>query len=50
MTDDGRGIDEGVATSGIRNMPERAEALGGTCDVRRRTGGGTVLRWSVPVA
>jgi signal transduction histidine kinase len=49
VTDDGRGIEEGVATSGIRNMLERAEALGGTSDVLRRPEGGTVLRWSVPL-
>jgi signal transduction histidine kinase len=49
VTDDGRGIEEGVATSGIHNMLERAEALGGTSEVLRRPEGGTVLRWSVPL-
>jgi signal transduction histidine kinase len=50
VTDNGRGIDDDVHVSGIRNMHERAQTLGGTCDVARRPEGGTVVRWSVPLA
>jgi signal transduction histidine kinase len=50
VSDNGRGIDEDARFSGIRNMYERAEALGGTCEIAPRPGGGTLLRWSVPVA
>jgi signal transduction histidine kinase len=49
VTDNGRGIDEDVQVSGIRNMHERAESLGGGCEVLRRAEGGTLLRWSVPL-
>jgi signal transduction histidine kinase len=49
VTDDGVGIDDDVATSGIANLRERAERLGGACEVRRRTEGGTRLHWSVPL-
>ena len=34
--------------SGLRNMSERAEELGGTCVGRVRFGQGTTIRWSVP--
>ena len=33
MTDDGRGIDEGVLESGLGNMRERAQKHGGTFSV-----------------
>lgn len=49
VVDDGRGIPPDVETSGIRNMQERAEELGGTCEVSPRPEGGTVLRWVVPL-
>jgi signal transduction histidine kinase len=50
VTDNGRGVEEGVRIGGIRNLTERAESLGGTCEVLRRPEGGTLLRWSVPLA
>jgi signal transduction histidine kinase len=50
VTDDGRGIDEGVTTSGIHNMRQRAEELGGVCEVARRPEGGTRVTWAVPLA
>jgi signal transduction histidine kinase len=50
VADNGRGIDEDARFSGIRNMHERAEALGGTCEIIPRQGGGTLVRWSVPLA
>ncbi len=46
--DDGRGIDPRATRSGLRNMQERAESLGGTCAVEGPVEGGTVLTWSVP--
>jgi len=46
--DDGRGIDPGATRSGLRNMQERAEGLGGGCAVECPAEGGTVITWSVP--
>jgi signal transduction histidine kinase len=46
--DDGRGIPPGVVRSGLRNMQERAEGLGGTCTIETPDGGGTMITWSVP--
>jgi len=46
--DDGRGIGPGATRSGLRNMQERAEGLGGTCIVESPDEGGTVITWSVP--
>ena len=37
------------SASGLRNMQERAESLGGTCTVETPAPGGTVVTWSVPV-
>jgi PAS domain S-box-containing protein len=34
--------------NGLANMVERAQALGGSCVVQARDGGGTVLEWRVP--
>ncbi|WP_345430793.1 GAF domain-containing sensor histidine kinase [Actinoallomurus vinaceus] len=50
VEDDGVGIPEGGRRSGLRNMAERARALGGTFEIRPREGGGTVLEWRVPPA
>jgi signal transduction histidine kinase len=47
--DDGRGIAAGTTESGIRNMRNRAEDLGGTCTVESAPGAGTIVSWSVPV-
>lgn len=49
VADDGRGIDDEVGISGIRNMHERAESLGGSCEVTRRPEGGTLVRWCAPL-
>lgn len=48
VSDDGVGMAAGVAESGLRNMRERAERLGGTCVVESAPGSGTVVRWTVP--
>jgi len=49
VEDDGRGIPPGGRRSGLRNMAERAESLGGSLELRDREGGGTVLLWRVPL-
>ncbi|WP_438854627.1 sensor histidine kinase [Agromyces sp. M3QZ16-3] len=53
VSDDGDGVD-GVddATSagvGLRSMRERADELGGSCEVVARRGGGTTVRASLPI-
>ncbi|MFE1473765.1 GAF domain-containing protein [Streptomyces cyaneofuscatus] len=50
-TDDGTGVPEGARGSGLRNLTERAERLGGTLSVERGPAprGGTVLEWRVPL-
>ncbi len=51
VSDDGIGIPDDVVSGGrgLGNMRERADALGGTCDVSARAGGGTVVEWKVPL-
>jgi signal transduction histidine kinase len=34
--------------NGVNNMGQRAEALGGSCYIGPRPGGGTEVRWRVP--
>jgi two-component system, NarL family, sensor histidine kinase DevS len=46
--DDGRGVPPGVLQSGLRNMRQRAEDLGGHCTVDSEAGAGTVITWSIP--
>jgi signal transduction histidine kinase len=46
--DNGRGLPAQVAESGLSNMRERAERLGGVCVVSSAPGSGTTVRWSVP--
>ncbi|GAB3697668.1 sensor histidine kinase [Nocardiopsis oceani] len=49
VSDNGRGIPEGAARSGLRNLTSRAEELGGTMAVATGPGEGTVVEWSAPV-
>jgi signal transduction histidine kinase len=50
VTDDGVGIPDTVARSGLANLVARAQALGGDATVGRRpTGPGTRLTWWVPL-
>ncbi|MEU9390278.1 GAF domain-containing sensor histidine kinase [Streptomyces sp. NPDC048324] len=49
VADNGRGIPDGGRRSGLRNMAERAEQLGGSLRVDCPEGGGTTLVWLVPV-
>ncbi|MFJ8114285.1 GAF domain-containing protein [Streptomyces sp. NPDC096132] len=48
VTDNGVGIPEGGRRSGLRNMAERAEQLGGRLELGTPEGGGTTLLWRVP--
>ncbi|NUS75097.1 MAG: GAF domain-containing sensor histidine kinase [Streptomyces sp.] len=49
VSDDGVGIPAGGRRSGLRNMAERAEQLGGELESDSPSGGGTRLVWRVPV-
>jgi signal transduction histidine kinase len=48
VADDGRGIPDEVPESGLRNVRDRAERLGGTCHVAS-SAAGTTITWSVPL-
>ncbi|ACY96098.1 MULTISPECIES: GAF domain-containing sensor histidine kinase [Thermomonospora] len=50
VEDNGVGIPEGGRRSGLRNMAERAQRLGGTFTVQNRPEGGARLVWTVPLA
>ncbi|HXV56688.1 MAG TPA: ATP-binding protein, partial [Gaiellaceae bacterium] len=51
ITDDGRGLpDDYRAGVGIASMRERAEELGGTCEIERVDDRGTRVRASLPLA
>ncbi|MDI3408808.1 sensor histidine kinase [Streptomyces cavernicola] len=52
VSDDGHGIPQDGPRSGLRNLAERAERLGGTLSVlaRPEPGTGTVLEWRIPLA
>jgi signal transduction histidine kinase len=49
VLDDGRGIDEHAARSGLRNMERRAIARGGSFEIVAVPEGGTRVRWSAPL-
>jgi len=48
VADDGVGIPDGGRRSGLANLRERAEQLGGTFTAAPRDAGGTTLTWTVP--
>lgn len=50
VSDDGRGMSDGVVESGLSNMRQRAERLGGRCTVTSEPGAGTTIEWSVPAS
>ncbi|MDX3236944.1 GAF domain-containing protein [Streptomyces sp. ME03-5709C] len=50
VTDDGVGLSEGGRRSGLTNITQRAERLGGTFTAQARASGGTHLEWRVPVS
>jgi signal transduction histidine kinase len=49
VADDGRGMGTPTRRSGLRNIAERAERLGGEVRIDSAPGQGTTLRWSVPL-
>jgi signal transduction histidine kinase len=50
VTDNGVGIPDTVARSGLHNLQRRAVEAGGACTVERLDGGGTRLTWTAPVS
>jgi signal transduction histidine kinase len=50
VTDDGVGMPKDVQQSGLRNIRERAEQLGGSFTVSAPDGAGTTVSWVVPLA
>jgi signal transduction histidine kinase len=50
ITDNGVGLPEEGRRSGLRNLDQRAQALGGGFSARKGEDGGTVLTWRVPVS
>jgi signal transduction histidine kinase len=49
VADNGVGIPETVARSGLHNLQQRAVQAGGACEIGRSSGGGTRLLWSAPL-
>ncbi|MGW8375202.1 GAF domain-containing protein [Streptomyces sp. ODS28] len=49
VEDNGRGLPPEPHRSGLRNLAERAERLGGELELSSPPGGGTRVRWRVPV-
>ncbi|KUN81172.1 GAF domain-containing sensor histidine kinase [Streptomyces griseoruber] len=49
VTDNGVGVPPGGRRSGLRNMAERAEQLGGTFELTEPADGGTSLVWRAPL-
>jgi signal transduction histidine kinase len=50
VQDDGVGIPSGGRRSGLRNLEERAHALGGSFEVAPLAAGGTRVLWRVPLS
>jgi signal transduction histidine kinase len=50
ITDDGDGIPEYTAHSGLHNLIQRAGQAGGSCTITRPGTGGTRLSWTAPLA
>ncbi|WP_086824043.1 GAF domain-containing protein [Allokutzneria sp. NRRL B-24872] len=49
VIDDGVGVPDGVARSGLANLEQRARSCGGTAVLSTQPGGGTRLTWRVPL-
>lgn len=49
ISDNGCGMAESAATSGLVNLRTRAEEVGGELSISGAPSGGTVLRWSAPL-
>ena len=50
VRDNGCGIPAGVTRRGLRNITDRALAVGGRCDVESTPNSGTRVTWSVPTS
>ncbi|MBC6463065.1 PAS domain S-box protein [Actinomadura sp. HBU206391] len=50
VTDNGHGLGTVTRTSGLRNLRDRAQALGGAFEATGRPGNGTSLEWRVPLS
>ncbi len=50
VRDNGVGMGDTTRRSGLANLAERAEQLGGTLKIGPADGGGTELQWQVPLA
>ncbi|MEV4050004.1 GAF domain-containing protein [Amycolatopsis sp. NPDC049688] len=49
VTDDGKGLAEGISPSGLGNLRDRAEASGGTFALDSGPEGGVRIEWAAPV-
>jgi signal transduction histidine kinase len=49
VADDGRGMQQGVPESGLRNLRERAAHHRGELVVDSEVGSGTTVTWRVPI-
>ena len=49
VVDNGCGIGDEISPSGLANLRQRAEDVGGTFSVLKAEGGGTRLRWCAPL-
>lgn len=49
VSDNGCGVGAVTRASGLRNMQERAQLLGGTFELTGQPGGGTTVLWQVPL-
>ena len=51
IKDDGVGFAASglISGQGLRNLKERAESLGGTCELLTAPGNGTRIVWSLPL-
>jgi len=50
VTDDGKGFEQEVPQSGLRNMRERALRRGGAFSISSTPGAGTTVTWTVPIS
>jgi signal transduction histidine kinase len=49
VRDNGRGVKDVTRRSGLANMADRADKLGGQFQLRQADGGGTEVEWRVPI-
>lgn len=48
VSDDGCGIPQGVTRRGLKHLEERAEQIGGRCEIQSSSLAGTTVTWAVP--